>query len=137
MADLRPENRVVAKTPSGRIGVNHTCTMVMDMGNAPIPRKFPWFGTTITTYSPAFEVTTPFGRIMSGLFWDAERARKKHSRLSAMWTPAHYILGILGVLLAAIAGVATLSATLGKTEAGWIAIASAAVSGIAVFLKSD
>lgn len=74
---------------------------------------------------------------MSGLFWDAERARKKHSRLSAMWTPAHYVLGILGAFLAAVAGVASLSATLGKIEAGWIAIASAAVSSIAVFLKSD
>jgi hypothetical protein len=74
---------------------------------------------------------------MSGLFWDAERARKKHTRLSAMWTPAHYILGVLGAVLAAVAGAAGLTAMLGKTEAGWIAIASAAASSIAVFLKSD
>jgi len=37
--------------------------MVAQMGNPPTPRKFPWFGTTITTYSPAFELTTPFGRL--------------------------------------------------------------------------
>ena len=74
---------------------------------------------------------------MSGLFWDAENARKKHSRLSAIWTPTYYVLGLLGAFLAAIAGVASLTAILGKTDAGWIAIASAAVSSIAVFLKSD
>jgi hypothetical protein len=46
-------------------------------------------------------------------------------------------LGILGSVLAAVAGVAVLTELLGRTPAGWIAIASAITTALALFLKSD
>jgi hypothetical protein len=58
-----------------------------------------------------YPIRTLYVRVVLG----SERARKKHSRLPAMWTPAHYILGVLGAVLAAVAGVAGLTAVLGKT----------------------
>jgi hypothetical protein len=88
------------------------------MGNPPRPRYLSWFGTKITAYAPEFKMTTPFGRAMSGLFWDAERSRRTHSRLAAIWTPTHYTLGVLGAVLAAIAGVTGLTDTLGKNSIG-------------------
>jgi hypothetical protein len=89
-----------------------------------------------TTYEPSW-TPTPFGRLSRGLFWEADRRWRKQHRLSVIWTQLHYIFGVLGTVLAAIAGFGGLAELLGKTEAGWIALGSAAASSLALFLKSE
>lgn len=97
--------------------------------------KFPW-GKKTAPEIPSFS-DTPFGRRSSGLFWEADDSRRKHRRLSVRWAASHYIVGLLGAGLAATAGVTSLTEVFSKTQAAWIAIASAITSSVGVFLRSD
>ncbi|BCY11687.1 hypothetical protein [Actinoplanes sp. L3-i22] len=89
-----------------------------------------------SVYVPVWQAT-PFGRLSSGLFWEAHRACLRHRRLARVWMWLHYLLGIAGVTLAAVSGFGGLTEVLGVTQAATIAILSAVASGLATFLKTD
>ncbi len=74
---------------------------------------------------------------MAGLFRDADQSWQKHDHLYVRWTWITYVFGILGPVLAALAGFGGLTSLFGKTAAGLIAVASAAASGIALSLNGQ
>jgi hypothetical protein len=87
------------------------------------------------TYVPKWR-DTPYGRVSRGLFWEADQAWSEHTRARHGWNAAHYTLGILAVLFAAVAGFGGLAQAIGPKLAAVIAIASGAASSLITFLKA-
>jgi len=134
---LQPDNRVAAKTPFGESVSTTLYAMVAQMGNPPTPRKFPLVRHDDNNVFPCIRVSLPHSdALCPGLLWDAERARKEtQPAIRNCGQPAHCILGVLGAVLGPpSAGAAAFEPPCSaRQEAGWIAIASAAASSIAVF----
>jgi hypothetical protein len=80
--------------------------------------------------------TDRFSELCSGLFWEARKSNEREKRLASTWTAVHYCVGILGVVLAAIAGFGGLTDLLGKQATSVIALAAGVVTGVATFLQS-
>ncbi|GFJ80886.1 hypothetical protein [Phytohabitans houttuyneae] len=89
-----------------------------------------------TTYVPSWEENA-FGRLSGGLFWEADRAWRRHRRLHRLWTGYHYAIGTTSVVLAATAGFGGLSELLDAKQAAVVALASAVAGALATFLGSD
>ena len=85
---------------------------------------------------PSFS-TTPYGKLSSGLFWEALRSRRDHKTLARLWRAFHYVIGILGIILAAFAGFGSLGKLLGDRQAAFIAIGAAIATGLITFLNSE
>ena len=85
---------------------------------------------------PIFNAT-PYGQLSEGLFWEAQRSRRAHMRLARLWRVFHYGIGVLGVVLAGLAGFGGLSKLLGDEQVALIAIGSGIATGLITFLKSD
>src|SRR4051794_34012567 len=101
----------------------------------PGPRSFMerLLGRGPETLVPSWE-GTPYGELSEGLFWEAHFGWRRHRRLLRFWTSWYYSLGILGVVLAGLAGFGGLSEVLGRTQAALVAIASGIATGLATFL---
>jgi hypothetical protein len=86
---------------------------------------------------PSFNRATDYGKLSEGLFWEAQRSRRRHISLARLWGTFHYAIGILGIGLAGLAGFGGLSKLIGENVAAYIAIASGVATGLITFLKSD
>jgi hypothetical protein len=71
------------------------------------------------------------------LFWEAQHNSTKDTRLARTWGAFHYVLGVLGICLAALAGFGGLSKLLGYQQVALIAIGSGIATGLITFLRSD
>jgi hypothetical protein len=78
-----------------------------------------------------------YGRLSAGLFWEAEQARRRRTRLMRFWAAWHYTLGSIAIALAAFAGFGSLGQILGEKTAAFIIIGSGIAMGLATFLRSD
>jgi hypothetical protein len=72
-----------------------------------------------------------------GLWNEADLAWRRERRLERVWMRWHYSLGVLAVVLAAVAGIGALADLLGPDPAAIVALASGAVGAVAVFLQSE
>jgi len=80
---------------------------------------------------------TPFGRLSARLFREATVRWRQERRRYQVWMQVHYGLGVIGVVLAALAGFGSLSDFLGQEAAAFVALMAAVAGGLATFLKTD
>lgn len=92
---------------------------------------------TVTTMQPQWLLGRPFDDIASSLWAEAELAWRRERRFARRWTLLHYSLGLLAVILAAVAGFGGLSDLLGKEATALVALLSGAATAVATFVQSD